>query len=68
MQNREPACKAFKQHTVAQTIHGGLQYEKLMTPRSWPDGHCVRGEKQSNGGAEPQGLGKPTMENPSAKG
>ena len=67
MQNREPACKAFKQHTTAETIHGGLQDEKLMIPQSRPDKHCVRGEEQSNGRAEPQGLCKPTMGNPSAK-
>ena len=38
-----------------------------MTPQSRPDGHCVRGEEQSNGRAEPQGLCKPTMGNPLAK-
>jgi len=38
-----------------------------MTPQNRPDGHCVRGEEQSNGRAEPQGLCKPTMGNPSAK-
>jgi len=38
-----------------------------MIAQSRPDGHCVRGEEQSNGRAEPQGPCKPTMGDPSAK-
>jgi hypothetical protein len=38
-----------------------------MTPQSRPNRHCVRGEEQSNGRAEPQSLCKPTMEDLSAK-
>ena len=38
-----------------------------MTPQSRPNGYCVRGEEQSNGRVEPQGLCKPTMEDLLAK-